>query len=137
MVPVIQIRPVPIVGLQGPRPPAWRPGAVQIRPQNKLGQSTAGIAAAGVIPMLFTAATGAGLAWVGFSTGGREKGFLSILGYVYGVFGVLGAAGGVLGAIAWATGVSLVGEKIEQRRQERQTEPDFSFPEMPDMPTFE
>lgn len=43
-----------------------------------------------VSPIIDGAMAGA-LAWVGFATGSREKGFLSVLGYMFGGIGVLRA----------------------------------------------
>jgi hypothetical protein len=100
------MRQVPLAGVAKPVP--WRPVIAQ-RPA--IGQDRAAVAAMGVIPMLVGAGLGAGMAWVGFSTGSRERGLLSILGYVFGAFGTLSAAGGVLGAILWVAGVSLIPEE--------------------------
>lgn len=84
----------------------------------RLGQSTAGVAALGAVPLLLGAALGAGTAWVGFSTGSRESGILSILGYLVGSLGALAALGGTLGALLWIAGVGTAAGEIERMRQE-------------------
>lgn len=115
--PGIQIRPVALAGQAPYRMPAWRPAPMALVERPKMGQSTAGVAAIGAIPMLLGAAWGAGAAWVGFSTGAREKGLLSILGYVVGSVGALGAIFGTLGAILWVSGVAVFGEEIQRDLQ--------------------
>lgn len=92
----------------GYAPARWRPPtATPVR----MGQDRGALAAAGAVPLLISTAMGVGLAWVGFSTGSREKGLLSILGYIFGVVGGLGAATSALGALLWIGGVSLLPEK--------------------------
>jgi hypothetical protein len=89
-----------------------------------VGQSKTAVAAFGAVPLLLYAAMGAGLGWVGFSTGAREKGLLSILGYVFGVFGGLAAVGGTLGSVLWVAGVSMAPD----------SEPSSSEPAFPQEP---
>jgi hypothetical protein len=50
---------------------------------------------AGLIPVVLGTALGAGAAWVGFSTGSREKGTLGAIGYVVGAAGALSALVGL------------------------------------------
>ncbi len=92
----------------GYTPARWRPTLAQ---PAQIAQTKGELKAAGAIPLLISAAMAGGLAWVGFSTGSREKGLLSVLGYVFGVIGGLGAATSVLGALLWVGGVSLLPEK--------------------------
>jgi hypothetical protein len=54
------------------------------------------IAKAGAAGLLTGALMGAATAWVGFSTGSREDGFLSGTGYVIGSLGALGAFSGLV-----------------------------------------
>ncbi len=88
-------------------PRTWRPASMG---RKGVGQSKAGVAAFGAVPLLISATLGAGAAWVGFSTGSREKGLLSILGYVFGIGGALSAIGGTIGAVLWVAGVSILPE---------------------------
>lgn len=60
-----------------------------------VAQKTSAILGAGAATLAVGTALSAGTAWVGFSTGSREQGFLSGLGYVIGSIGVLSAIGGV------------------------------------------
>ena len=64
-----------------------------------LGSGTRPFETLGAVPMLISATLGAGVAWVGFSTGSRETGLLSVLGYIFGIGGALSAVGGTIGAI--------------------------------------
>jgi hypothetical protein len=80
--------------------PAWRPGLgsplIARRPTLAAGdQKMRAIIGAGTLPLAFGTALGAGTAWVGFSTGSREEGFLSVLGYVVGTISALMALGGM------------------------------------------
>lgn len=136
----IKFTPVPLAISRAPmqqRMP-WRPANVLSGPQNRpeMGQAT-GIAAFGAFGLLLAAAIGAGTAWVGFSTGQREKGFLSILGYGIGSVGALGALMGTLGAILWVTGVSMVSSEIEaskERQQEFLRQMQTTTPSVPSIP---
>lgn len=101
--------------------PRWTP--MQGRTNGpKMGQA-AGIAALATVPLLLGAAIGAGTAWVGFSTGARERGFLSVLGYLVGSVGALGALGGVLGTILTVAGVGIL--SAAEERAERSSEEFF------------
>jgi hypothetical protein len=60
-------------------------------------------------------AIGAGAAWVGFSTGARESGILSLLGYGFGILGVVESAVSVLGI----GGVLLGYEALQKAAAER------------------
>lgn len=116
MIPSVQIRQVPIAGLT-PRPyrmAAWRPAPPAAAPVRKavMGQAGAG----GALASLLGAAIGASTAWVGFATGAREKGFLSVLGYVIGSLGALGAVGGTLSALMALGGASLSSAEKGRRR---------------------
>lgn len=129
MFPSIQYTSVPLAISRAPlsRAPVsqrmpWRPANVMSGPAKRpeMGQAT-GIAAFGAFGLLLAAAIGAGTAWVGFSTGQREKGLLQVLGYGIGSLGALGALGGTIGALLWIAGVSMVSGEIE-RSKERQQE---------------
>lgn len=89
-------------------PHTWRPAAMG---RKSMSQSKAGVATFGALWFLTGAAVGAASAWVGFSTGSREKGLLSALGYVFGALGALSAVGGTLGAILFVSGVALLPEE--------------------------
>lgn len=93
--------------------PAWRPGlgspAIARRPFLGVGDQKAGaILGAGVGTLAFGTALSAGTAWVGFSTGSREEGFLSVLGYVVGSIGALMTVGGVASLLALGIAVMSV-----------------------------
>ncbi len=148
---MIQVRQVPIMGAPLYRAPAWRPARFIVSgpPRAKVGQ-TGALAAMGAIPLLFGAALGAGAAWVGFSTGSKEKGLLSALGYTVGSLGALGALFGVVGTLFWIGGVSLIGGEIEKMQERRESfrdqrtqevavppaTPSAVFPETPAFPEF-
>lgn len=57
-------------------------------------EKTSAVLGAGAATIAVGTALSAATAWVGFSTGSREQGFLSGLGYVVGAIGVLTAIGG-------------------------------------------
>lgn len=94
--------PMKLAGFQPPKTLS-KPGR-----RSDLGQSKVGIAAIGALPLLLGGALGAATAWVGFSTGSREKGLLSVSGYVIGALGALGALSGLVGALLWVAGVSIL-----------------------------
>lgn len=105
------------------RPPSyqisgWKPARAMASAQKhaEMGQ-LGGVAAVGALGLLLYGALGAGAAWVGFSTGAREKGFLSILGYGIGSLGALAALGGTIGAILWVAGVSMASSAIDAEKQ--------------------
>lgn len=129
---------VPVPTRAKPVYPKWAP--MQGRTNGpKMGQA-AGIAALAAVPLLLGAAIGAGTAWVGFSTGAREKGFLSVLGYLIGSVGALGALGGVLGTILTVAGVGIL--SAAEERAERSSEeffrrtPSAPAPTTPSLPEF-
>jgi hypothetical protein len=81
--------------------PAWRPGLgspVASSLPRKMGDGEprpGAILGAGALTLGLGTALSAGTAWVGFSTGSREEGFLSVLGYIVGSIGALTAVGGM------------------------------------------
>lgn len=79
--------------------PAWGPGlgspVIPRRPMLSASGVTGAILGSGVTPLVLGTALSAGTAWVGFATGSREEGFLSVLGYVVGTIGALMAVGGM------------------------------------------
>lgn len=139
----------------GARTPTYRTGYALSRPRSfaapRMGQRGAALIA-GFIPLLITGALGAGTAWVGFSTGAREKGLLSVTGYVVGSLGALGALFSLLGSVLWVAGVSMIPGEMFERPTERPTfdvrreqtttvtppqTPSFpEFPEFPETPEF-
>ena len=101
------------------RPPSWRPAKVlasSVR-HPEMGQA-AGVAAFGAFTALMLTALAAGVAVVGYSTGQREKGFMSILGYGIGTLGGLAAVGTLLGGIAWIAGVNMVSNVIQNQQNQ-------------------
>lgn len=95
---------MPVRNAWHPAPaPVWRPAA------KSMGQGGAALAL-GAVPVLFAGAMSAGLGWVGFTTGARERGLLSILGYVFGAVGALGAVGGALSGLLLLTGAAFIPE---------------------------
>lgn len=87
----------------GFRPPSISP----LRPRS-IGQLTPGQAkAVDAGKTLLDAGFGAGVAWVGFYTGSKASGLLSVLGYVIGGGGAVRSALGVLDLVLMATGAGM------------------------------
>lgn len=101
-------------------PPPKRP-VIESIPSSILGVSEAAlgqrgtVAALGLIPLVLGGALGAGTAWVGFKTGEREEGLLSLTGYVVGTIGALAALASVLGGIFWVAAISGMPETTAPR----------------------
>lgn len=86
----------------------WRPAILPSGRPRVLAQAVtprAAQVAPGVLTLAhtFALAMGAATAWVGFDTGARRSGLLSVLGYVVGVGGAISAALdlGILGVLGY------------------------------------
>lgn len=86
----------------------FRPPKTLSRPGQSMDQSRAGVAALGLVPILVGGTLAAATAWVGFSTGARERGLLSAAGYVIGSLGALTALFSLLGGALFLVGVNVL-----------------------------
>jgi len=86
------------------------------------------IAAMGAVPLIATALVSGGISYLGFRIGTKEKGVLSVVGYVIGVVGGLGAVGSLAATALWLLGVSLIPERPPKPEAPATPVPSFPGP---------